>query len=158
MNATLTIECDVHFHRRDRGRKELQPGQAPPRRAPEAGRVPRVARLLALAHRFHGLLQQGVVKNYAELARLGHVTQARISQVMNLVYLAPSIQEQILFWPRTDRGRDPFRLADLRPIAQVLDWKTQRMLWAGLLARRGLHTADSADCLPPQLPVAATPP
>jgi hypothetical protein len=145
MSAALTIECDVHFGRRDRGRKELQAGVEPPRPAPEPGRVPRVARLLALAHRFHGLLQQGVVKSYAELARLGHVTQARISQVMNLVYLAPSIQEQILFWPRTDRGRDPFRLADLRPIAQVLDWRTQRLLWAALLARRGLRTADCPD-------------
>jgi hypothetical protein len=116
--------------------------------------VPRVARLLALAHRFHGLLRQGVVKDYAELARLGHVTQARISQVMNLVFLAPSIQEQILFWPRTGRGRDVIRLADLRPIAQILDWRTQRLLWAALLTRRGLRATDPPDYLPAQLPVA----
>ncbi len=33
---------------------------------------------------------------YAELARLGHVTHARISQLMNLLYQAPDLQEAIL--------------------------------------------------------------
>jgi hypothetical protein len=94
-----------------------------------------VARLLALAHRFDELLRQGVVENYSELARLGHVTPARISQIMSLLFLAPAIQEEILFWPRIIRGRDPFRLADLLPIARVPDWKTQRLLWEALVNR-----------------------
>ena len=130
MSMGLTIECDVHFHRRGRGaRKELQPGPAPP--GPSLpGRVPRVARLMALAIRFDGLLRAGVVKDYAELARLGHVTRARVSQVMNLLYLAPDIQEAVLFLPRTQRGRDPVILRDLQPIASTLDWRTQRRLWA----------------------------
>ncbi len=36
-----------------------------------AGRVPRAARLLALAHRFEQLIAKGVVSDHAELARLG---------------------------------------------------------------------------------------
>jgi hypothetical protein len=42
-----------------------------------SGRVPRIARLMALAIRFDDLLLRGEVKDYAELARLGHVRRAR---------------------------------------------------------------------------------
>jgi hypothetical protein len=140
MTGSLTVECPVHFDRRAKGRKELRAGAEPPRPVLEPGRAPRVARLLALAHRFDALLRQGVVENYSELARLGHVTPARISQVMSLLFLAPAIQEEILFWPRVARGRDPFRLADLQPIARVVDWKTQQMLWVALIARRNPKT------------------
>ena len=133
MNA-LTIECAVHFKHHGCGRKELAVGAAPPELP--AGRVPRVARLLALAHRLDRLLRQGVVRDYAELARLGHVSRARISQVMNLLYLAPDVQEAVLFLPRTERGRDPIPLWRLQPIASTVDWKKQRTLWANLM--RGL--------------------
>jgi hypothetical protein len=78
----LTIEYDVHFTKHGRGRKELEAGGPPPS-PPAPGRVPRVARLLALAHRLDRLLRAGVVKDYAEAARLGHVTRARISQVID---------------------------------------------------------------------------
>jgi len=52
------------------------------------GRVPRVSRLMALAIRFEGLIRDGVVRNQAELARLEHVSRARVSQIMNLLNLA----------------------------------------------------------------------
>ena len=81
----LTIECDVHFTKHGRGRKELEAGGQPPS-PPAPGRVPRVARLLALAHRLDRLLRAGVVKDYVEAARLGHVTRARISQVIDSVW------------------------------------------------------------------------
>jgi len=87
VSQELTVECEVHFDRQARGRKRLTEGATAPRREP--GRVPRVARLMALALRFEGLLRDGVVKDYAELARLGHVTRARVTQVMNLLHLAP---------------------------------------------------------------------
>jgi hypothetical protein len=94
--------------------------------------VPRVAKLLALAHRFEELLRRGEVADYSELARLGRVTRARISQIMSLLSLAPDLQEQVLFLPRTERGRDPIQMRHLLPIAQVADWKIQRQLWAAL--------------------------
>src|SRR5260370_825785 len=59
--------------------------------------APRITRLMALAVKFEGLIQQGVVKDYAELARLGQVSRARITQIMNLLNLAPAIQEAIVF-------------------------------------------------------------
>ena len=72
---------------------------------------------------------------YAELAQLGQVTPARISQVMALLGLAPDIQEAILFLPRTVRGRDPLQMYDVLPLTILLDWKTQRRLWQQLASR-----------------------
>ena len=134
MTTALTIECAVRFEPRRRGRKELAVGPEPTVAPP--GRVPRVARLLALAHRLEALLHAGVARDYAALGRLGHVTRARVSQVMSLLYLAPDLQEQILFLPRPERGRDPLILRDLLPIAAVPDWKRQRRLWQALRAPR----------------------
>ena len=57
--------------------------------------------------RFEGLIRCGQVRDYAHLARLGYVTRARITQIMNLLYLAPDIQEVLLFWLSTTRGLDP---------------------------------------------------
>ena len=90
------------------------------------------AKLLALAHRFETLLREGVVKSYAELAQLGQVTPARVSQVMALLCLAPDLQEAILYLPRTVHGRDPIQMYDLLPLTTVLDWKVQRRLWEPL--------------------------
>ncbi len=84
---------------------------------------------MALAIRFDKLLGEGVVTDQAELARLGYVTRARLTQIMNLLHLAPDIQEELLFLPRVERGRDPLTERDLRPIAATADWRKQRKLW-----------------------------
>jgi hypothetical protein len=132
MTTTLTIECDIHFDRKGRGsRKVLEHGQRP-QRPTEPGRVSRVARLMALAIRFEQMLRDGVVESYAELGALGHVTRARVSQIMNLLNLAPDIQEAILFLPRTLRGRDPIILRQLQPIAAAPDWRKQQRMWREL--------------------------
>ena len=60
-------------------------------------RPPRLARMLALAHKLDGVVRVGQVKDYAELARLAHVSSARIGQIVMLGQLAPSIQEHILW-------------------------------------------------------------
>jgi hypothetical protein len=87
---------------------------------------------MALAIRMEDLIRAGGITDYQELAHLGHVTRARITQIMNLLLLAPAIQEQILFLTFRGRGRDPIRLAQLQPIARVPDWNRQRVLWADL--------------------------
>ena len=131
MSLTMTIEVPVSFPHPGRGnRKELRSG-AESSSLP-AGRVPRVARLMALALRLDELVRTGQVANYSALASLGHVTRARICQLMNLLQLAPDIQEALLFLPPTVRGRDAILLADLMPIAAALDWRKQRRLWRKL--------------------------
>src|SRR6266850_3738223 len=124
MNEPRTVQCTVHFEREARGRKRVEPGTEQPSALPP-GRVPRLARFLALALRLDAQLRQGVLKDNSEVARLGHVTRARVSQILSLVNLAPDIQEAILFLPRTRRGRDSVILSDVLPIAAEVEWKKQ---------------------------------
>jgi hypothetical protein len=141
MTESFTIECEMHFQRRGRGAsKELRVGQGPEVLPP--GGVSRMARWMALAIRFEHLVRTGAVANYAELARLGRVTRARVSQIANLLHLAPDIQEELLFWRRPPRGRDPLHLARLQPIAAAFDWKKQRRLWKDLVRGRWAEAAS----------------
>lgn len=126
----ITIERKVHFGLGRRTRKELRQGDATS--PASTGRVPRVSRLMALAIRFDRLIRDGVVADQAELSRLGHVTRARLTQIMNLMTLAPDIQEAILFLPATERGREPITERDLRPISALADWRMQRRMWSNL--------------------------
>ncbi|MDP6445677.1 MAG: hypothetical protein QF805_17915, partial [Pirellulaceae bacterium] len=66
------------------------------------------------------------------LANFGHITTARMTQIMTLLNLAPDIQEQLLLLPRTERGRDKIIENDVRLIAQTFDWSKQRRLWLNL--------------------------
>ena len=86
-------------------------------------RVPRIARLLALAHKFQKMLDSGEVESMAELARLGRVSRARITQIMDLLMLAPEIQEEVLF------GSQDRPVRELIPICRRADWSEQRALW-----------------------------
>ena len=128
MTSAFTIECRVHFNNRGRGSRKRPARQS----TAEAGRAPRVSRLMALAMRFDELIRSGQVTGYAELAKLGHVTRARLSQIASLLCLAPDLQEDILFLPRTLRGRDPIQLQHLLPIAAIPDWRKQRSRWKSL--------------------------
>ncbi len=122
MSEGLTVECKVHFKPVAHGRKQMTKGE---RAVEPVGRVPRISRLMALAIWFDDLLRKGEVKDYAELARLGHVTRARVTQIMNLLNLAPEIQERLLFLSRTDHGADKVKEYHLRPIAAIVPWNVQ---------------------------------
>jgi hypothetical protein len=135
MTSTFTIQTKIRFKRGRGGRIHLESGDAPPPPV-ESGRVPRVARMLALAIRFQRLIREGVVADQAEIARLGLVTRARVTQIMDLLSLAPDIQEEVLFLPLIPRGKEPMKELQLRQIANVLDWRKQRRLWSELAAGR----------------------
>src|SRR4051794_31229899 len=92
-------------------------------------RLPRISRLLALALRFEGLIDEGVVRNYRELAEVGDVSRPRLSQIMQLAQLAPDIQEEVLFLPPTLEGPDRVFERQLRLIARVIDWDKQKELF-----------------------------
>jgi hypothetical protein len=132
MSLTMTVEVPVSFPPPGRNSLKERPSSADSASLP-GGRVPRVARLMALALRLDEQVRTGQVANYSALAALGHVTRARICQILNLLHLAPDIQEALLFLPPTVRGRDTIILADLMPIAAAFDWRKQRRLWRKLL-------------------------
>jgi hypothetical protein len=96
-------------------------------------RGPRIARLLGLAHKLDGMVRSGAVRDYAELARLGHVSPARLSQMMLLLQLSPTIQEHILFLDARDARFVP-ELA-VRKIAREPRWDRQRQAFERLLKK-----------------------
>ncbi len=128
-----TVVRPIHFVRRGRRTKAVSAPDAAPKILPS--RVPRVARLMALAIHFDGMLRKGVVADQSELAQICDVTQPRITQIMNLLHLAPDIQEEILFLPFVGRGRDPVHEHMLRPVAANVNWDEQRRRWARLTRR-----------------------
>jgi hypothetical protein len=91
---------------------------------------------MALALRFEELVRSGAVRDYAELARLGQVSRARITQIMNLLHLAPDLQEEILFLAPVLKGRDPIHLEELQALAALLDWQSQRRRWNDMRGTR----------------------
>ncbi|MBP88992.1 MAG: hypothetical protein CMJ64_20140 [Planctomycetaceae bacterium] len=137
MNEPLKITRQFHVARRQHGRKQLRDGAAAD---VPVGRVPRISRLMALAIRCDQLIHDGVIANQSELADFGHITTARMTQIMTLLNLAPDLQEQILFLPRMQRGRDRIIENDVRPIAQTFDWNKQRRLWSKL--QRSVEQAE----------------
>jgi len=141
MNAgsTFTITKKVSFAGEHKARRNKPPDVASPVPSADAGRVPRVARLMALALHYERLMADGAITTQAEIASLSHVTRARVTQVMNMLHLAPDIQEAILFWPPTKIGRERIHERDIRHIVSQADWGRQRALWLELSASRAQH-------------------
>ena len=55
----------------------------------------RTARMLALAHHIERQIEDGAIPDYAAAAHALGVTRARLTQVMNLLLLAPEIQQRL---------------------------------------------------------------
>ena len=108
--------------------------QAGPAHVPE--KVPRIARLLALAHKFQRMLDSGEVESMAELARLGRVSRARITQIMDLLMLAPDIQEAVLV------GDVGVAIKRLIVVPGRVRWDEQRAVVAPMLRSLGRPQID----------------
>ncbi len=114
------VEIPVHIKRDRLAWKVLAE-----REAPKSGdSVPRIARLLALAHKWEGLVRQGNVKNYAGIAKRIGMTKGRVAQVCSMVLLAPNIQETILNTNSSLRSR--ITTHALRQVIRDSIWITQR--------------------------------
>lgn len=115
-------------------RRTSRQGAGRPKKATESEshRIPRVARLMALAIKFQDMVDRREVRDYAELARLGFVTRARLTQIMNLLLLAPDIQASLLLQD-AEREGVPERL--IRPLVAVPMWDHQRLLWHEVLGQ-----------------------
>ena len=104
--------------------------------------TPRITRLLALAMKFEELLQQGVIRDYTDLAQLGQVSRARVTQIMNLLNLAPGIQEEILSWAGHSSDKPRIRETSVRTLSSEVIWARQLEQWKNWTARhtdRGHH-------------------
>ncbi|WP_176015106.1 hypothetical protein [Victivallis sp. Marseille-Q1083] len=93
------------------------------------GKVPHISKLLALALRYDRLLRERQIPNVSTLHHIAGVTKPRMTQIMNLVNLAPDIQAEVLTLPNICQSRGFFTERKLRPIAREPDWSKQRMMW-----------------------------
>jgi hypothetical protein len=91
--------------------------------------IPRITRLMALAIKFQDMVDRGEVRDYADLARLGYVTRARLTQIMNLLLLDPKIQEWILYAKQPAEWR--FTERDIRAVVTKAHWQDQRVVLTG---------------------------
>lgn len=127
----ITVKRKVQFARDAKGQKRMVTRRRPSEEA-MPGRVPRIARLMALAIRFDRLIRDGTVADQSELARLACVTQPRMTQIMNLLHLAPEIQEDLLHMPSGVEGRDAIGERHMRAIAGQQAWLRQHEMWTSL--------------------------
>lgn len=84
---------------------------------------------MALAIRFDRLIRERTVADQAP------VTQPRMTQIMNLLNLAPEIQEQLPLLPPVTEGKDPITERELRPIVAESIWRRQRANWNSLRSK-----------------------
>ena len=126
MNTALTITREFHTTRRRDGQQHLRQGLAP--ETPQ-GKIPRISRLMALAIHCDELLRTGQVANQSALAEYAQITPARLTQILTLLNLAPAIQEELLFPPRTMEGRGEIQEKGVRRIAMEMDWSQQVLNW-----------------------------
>ena len=122
-----TINRKLHVQRGPKKRNRVTK-KTPAVRKVSSERVQRISKLMALAIRFERLLREGVVTDQSELAELAHISQPRMTQIMNLLHLAPDIQEELLFLPVVT-GKDVVTEKMLRPVAKEVDWGIQREMW-----------------------------
>jgi len=102
----------------------------------------RVARMLAIAHHLQAAIDRGQLFDRAHAARCLGMTRARLTQVFDLMLLAPDIQEQILFLEAVD-GFEPLAERELRAIVRHRRWAKQREAWQRLLAgKRAAHVRE----------------
>ena len=113
-------------------------------RVSDGGRVPRVSRLMALAIKVERLVQEGEFRNHRALAEAGQISRARLSQIMRLTDLAPSIQEELLFLPKTIAGPDRISEKALRPVARSLDWDIQKQQFAEVKAGGAVQSVGTS--------------
>jgi len=113
------------LHRVRRGRRKTFESEA--LQEPVA-RPARVAVQLALAHRIRRAIDSGEVTDQAAVARRLGLTRARLTQLLNLTFLAPDLQERALGLESVD-GSEPLSERALRPVARAVSWAEQRALF-----------------------------
>ncbi|MFH0899700.1 MAG: hypothetical protein V2A73_03630, partial [Pseudomonadota bacterium] len=91
-------------------------------------RPARVALLLAQAHAIEARIHAGEFRDYADVARHHGLTRARLTQVMNLLLLAPDIQAEVLSL-RFPPGKQPICERHLRQVLRSPVWAEQRVMW-----------------------------
>lgn len=122
----ITVRTKMSLSVSGKGRKKLNACGDKTTEKP-TGRIPRISRLMALAIKYQGMLDRGEVASVTDLAKLCHVTQPRMSQILGLNLLSPMIQERLLFLPLVESGKPEIHEKMLRSDCGNIDWKKQEI-------------------------------
>ena len=141
----ITVKRKLNVQIVARGRKTIRPHDAnscnSSKPKPPA-RIPRIARLMALAIHYQEMLRTGEANDMIELSRRAKVSQPRMSQIMALNLLAPDIQTALLDLPPQSKGKPFLHEKRIRPITAMLDWTEQRVAWQQILAAKSAFDAQ----------------
>ena len=102
--------------------------------------------MLALAHRLQAAIAQGEYRDRAELARQLGFTRARVTQILDLLLVAPNIQEQVLHLHAVD-GVEPMAERALRDVVRCEGWAEQRATWSKIRPTRQRTALTDSDRL-----------
>ena len=108
---------------------DLKPSRKRPQVKPKIDRkrIPTIRRTLVLAHQIAEYMKLHNVRTFVAFRSRAQVSATRMTQIMNLLYLSPKIQEEIL-----TEEKHPFlrlRESDLVPLFKVPSWRRQEELW-----------------------------
>lgn len=140
----LTAKHKLEFKSGKRTAKTIVEAGTQPEQ-PTPARLPRITKMMALAIRLDHLIKSGQVADQAELARVGHVSRARLTQIMDLNLLAPDIQEEILGMSSYRTGAEYPGERDLRPLVFTPCWRKQRHMWQFLQSQKAPSSLDHVE-------------
>ena len=122
----VEMTIPVNHTRRARSMEERLGPPEPPNGPKPGPRIPRITRLMALAIKLQEMIDRGEIQDYVDIARLGYITRARASQIMNLTLLAPDIQEALL-----EAEQSNLTEQELRAVTKQALWAEQRRAFSG---------------------------
>ncbi|WP_441288586.1 hypothetical protein ACSRUE_42715 [Sorangium sp. KYC3313] len=103
--------------------------EEPPPSKPEPVRRPaKVARMLALTHHLQSAIDRGLVADRAAVACKLGLTRARVTQLLDLLHMAPDLQQAVLTLEAVD-GTEPMSERALRAVAHAGSRVEQRGAW-----------------------------
>ena len=118
---SIGISRQMHRIRRDFRWLFLEEGEVECEEAQGPDKVSPLARMLALAHRYQGLIDSGEVYDQSELARTIKLSRNRVSQILSLTLLGPGIQGEILVGEHSGLST-----REVLAVAQKEAWPRQR--------------------------------
>jgi len=141
--STVDVEITIQSKGRRKPRQDTRAAHAA-----ATPRTPRITRLMALAIKFQEMVNRGEVGDYADLARLGYVSRARITQIMNLLNLAPDLQELLLTGP----SESVLPERHIRCITRCVSWNEQRRALNAICGRANIAAPHPTWSGNPEVP------
>ena len=92
---------------------------------------PRLRQHLVLAYQIQEILDRDNAISAKQMSGWLHMTPPRISQILNLLFLCPAIQKEILL--SNDEKIRALTEHKILAVTKEIDWEKQRTMWNDLL-------------------------